>query len=111
MIMVDETVEQLLESREAKFYLREVARGHMKLKQMFERECRGTAILSPREIKDADELHRKVFIERVEQLESFLDKNVPTWRSEIDGLQTDNRGPGDQTERDAEASGGPEGSG
>lgn len=80
MIMTTEKVEELLESHEAKSYLKEVKSGSIKLQRLFDRECVGNAILGPKD----QQTH-------IQKLENFLDKNVPTWRSEIDELQTDNR--------------------
>ena len=72
LIHVTPKVEEILESKEAKHYLADIKRAALKLERMFERECKENAIKGPMEQK-----------EYVEQLEEFLDANVPTWRAEI----------------------------
>ncbi len=77
-IHVTPEVDELLKSKEAKHYLSEIKRASVKLLAMFERECKGNAIKGALDTNDY-----------LSRLEAFLDKNVPTWRSEIDEFQSD----------------------
>ena len=77
LITVTPEVQELLNSKEAKFYLGHIKKWSLKLHALFDRECKGNAI------HGALETH-----EYIQKLEKFLDDNVPTWRSELGEADT-----------------------
>ena len=79
-------VEALLQSKEAKFYLGHMQHQVNKLENFFKRELTGNAV-----IRDINVLldERDAYIDL---LQTFLDKNVPTWRSEFDEFHSNDNG-------------------